>query len=239
MEVKPFWKPTKKVIEHSNIYKMMQKKGFENYQDFWKWSVTNKEEFWADTVENLGIVLQEKYTSILDTSDGVENAHWLKGAKMNCVDSCFQNDDDAVAVVYQEKGKEIKKVTQLELLNLVNRLANGLVEAGLKTGDYIAIDMPMNMESVAIYLAGIKAGMPVVTIADSFAPKEIETRLGIVKPKLIFTQDAFLRSGREFKLYSRVVEANAPKAVVLKNSTNPVNLRDGDVLWSDFISDKV
>ena len=237
MEIKPFWKPSKEVIEHSNIFKMMQKKGFEKYQDFWKWSVTNKEEFWEDTVQNLDIQLQEKYSSIVDISEGVEHAHWLKGAKLNIVDSCFQNDDDAIAVIFQEKGKEIQQVTQKQLLHLVNKVANGLVEQGLKEGDFIAIDMPMTLESVAIYLAGVKAGMPVVTIADSFSPIEIEKRLQITKPKLIFTQDVLIRAGREFSLYQKVVEAHAPKAVVVKVSKDPIKLREEDLFWTSFLSD--
>ena len=237
METKPYWKPTKEVIAHSNIFKMMQHHGFQKYQDFWKWSVQSKEAFWAETIENLDIKFEKKYDTILDISDGVENAHWLKNAQLNIVDSCFQNEDDAIAVIFQEKGKEIQKVTQLQLLKLVNQVANGLVELGLQKGDFIAIDMPMTMESVAIYLAGIKAGMPVVTIADSFTTNEIESRLQITNPKVIFTQDILVRAGRELPLYNKVVEANAPKAVVIKASNTPILLRDEDILWTSFLSE--
>ena len=52
----------------------------------------------------------------------------------------------------------------------------------------IAIDMPMNVESVIIYLAIVLAGHVVVSIADSFSPREISTRLKISKAKAIFTQ---------------------------------------------------
>ena len=69
MSVKPFWKPSKEIIEQSNIYKMMQNYDFKNYEDFWKWSVTNKEDFWGATVQNLGIKLAKKDASILDISE--------------------------------------------------------------------------------------------------------------------------------------------------------------------------
>ena len=236
MSVKPFWKPSKEIIEQSNIYKMMQKIGVDNYDDFWKWSVVNKEVFWEATVQNLGIKLAKQYTSILDISKGVENPQWLKNAKLNIVDSCFQNSDDSIAVVFQEEGKELQKVTQKELLELVNKIANGLVDLGLKSGDKIAIDMPMTLEAVAIYLAGIKAGMPIVTIADSFTPNEIAVRLKITEPKVIFTQDVLQRAGKELPLFSKVVEANAPKAVVLKVSKKTISLRKEDIFWDTFLS---
>ena len=236
MSVKPFWKPSKEIIEQSNIYKMMQKIGVDNYDDFWKWSVVNKEVFWEATVQNLGIKLAKQYTSILDISKGVENPQWLKNAKLNIVDSCFQNSDESIAVIFQEEGKQLQKVTQKELLELVNKIANGLVDLGLKSGDKIAIDMPMTLEAVAIYLAGIKAGMPIVTIADSFTPNEIAVRLKITEPKVIFTQDVLQRAGKELPLFSKVVEANAPKAVVLKVSKKTISLRKEDIFWDTFLS---
>lgn len=55
-------------------------------------------------------------------------------------------------------------------------------------GSAIAIDMPMNVNSVVIYLAIVLAGYAVVSIADSFAALEISTRLKISKAKAIFTQ---------------------------------------------------
>ena len=55
MSINYIWKPSKISIEQSNIFKMMQEHGFENYDDFWKWSVTNKETFWEATIQNLGI----------------------------------------------------------------------------------------------------------------------------------------------------------------------------------------
>lgn len=236
MNSKPIWKPSKETIEQSNIYKMMQINGFENYKDFWNWSISNKEDFWKATVKNLGIKQAQNYTSILDISKGVENAAWLKNSKLNIVDSCFLNDDNASAIIYQEEGKQLQKVSQKELLSLVNRIANGLVELGLKFGDKIAIDMPMTLEAVAIYLAGIKAGMPIVTIADSFTPNEIEIRLKITEPKVIFTQDVLHRAGKEIPLFLKVVEAKGPKAIVLKTSVAQSNLRKDDIYWDKFLS---
>jgi len=236
MSINPIWKPSKKIIEQSNIFKMMQEHGFENYDDFWKWSVTNKETFWEATIENLGIEFAQNYASIVDISKGVENARWLKNAKLNIVDACFQNEDDSIAITFQEEGQNLQEITQKALLDLVNQIANGLVELGLKKGDNIAIDMPMTVEAVAIYLAGIKAGMPIVTIADSFTSNEIEVRLKITNPKVIFTQDILKRAEKELPLYSKVIEIDAPKAIVFKTSKKGIKLRSNDIYWGDFLS---
>lgn len=48
--------------------------------------------------------------------------------------------------------------------------------------------MPMDVNSVVIYLAIVLAGFVVVSIADSFAANEIATRVKLSKTKAIFTQ---------------------------------------------------
>ena len=93
------------------------------------------------------------------------------------------------------------------------------------------------MEAVAIYLAGIKAGIPVVTIADSFSPNEIEIRLKITEPKLIFTQDVISRAGKKLPLYEKILTANAPAAIVISENQDEFPLRTGDVFFNDFLSE--
>ncbi len=216
----------------------MQKNGFDSYKEFWKWSADQKEDFWQQTVENLNIFFTKKYHSVLDISKGIEDPEWLKGARFNIVDSCFQNHDKAIAVIYQEENGKLQKVSQKELNILVNQIANGLRNLNIKKGDFIAIDMPMSLEAVAVYLAGIKAGNPVVTIADSFTPNEISVRLNITKPKLIFTQEILQRAGKNLPLYQKVIQAKGtPKAVVVKVKDSGVNLRENDLYFKHFLSD--
>ena len=85
----------------------------------------------------------------------------------------------------------------------------------MKADDRVAIDMPMTVESVAIYLGAVAAGCPVVTVADSFAPAEIAVRLGLGQARCIFTQDFALRLGKRLPLYEKVRAADAPQAIVL------------------------
>ena len=85
----------------------------------------------------------------------------------------------------------------------------------IPAGDAIAINMLMTVDAVVIYLGIIYAGCAAVSIADSFAPSEISTRLQIAQTKAIFVQDVILRGGKAHPLYERVVTAQAPTAIVL------------------------
>lgn len=85
----------------------------------------------------------------------------------------------------------------------------------MRAGTAIAINMPMTVEAVIIYLGIIYAGCAAVSIADSFVPSEISTRLEIANTKAIFVQDVILRGGKAHPLYERVVKAQGPTAIVL------------------------
>ena len=74
---------------------------------------------------------------------------------------------------------------------MIRRLVANALDAMFTKGDAVAIDMPMTVHAVIIYLAIILSGLVVVSIADSFAAKEIATRLRVSKAKAIFTQVSF------------------------------------------------
>ncbi len=215
----------------------MLRNGFDDYEDFWKWSVNEKLEFWSQTIETLNINLKRNYSSVLSSSENTENSAWLKDAKLNIVDSCFQNNEDYPSITYQNKNGSIESISQGLLKRTVNQIANGLKDLDVNTGDFIAICMPMTVEAVAIYIAAIKAGNPVVTIADSFTVNEIEVRLALTKPKVIFTQINMLRMGKTLPMYEKITAAKAPKTIVIKNNNERITLREGDIYFSDFKSE--
>ncbi|GAB4373001.1 MAG: AMP-binding protein [Elainellaceae cyanobacterium] len=234
----PVWVPTEAQIQQSHIAALMRQLNLATYPELHHWSVQHRAQFWQVMIERLGIRLQEPYTEILDLSLGAESPQWLVNARLNIVESCFQAAEDATAILFQTAAEALQRWSYGELLALTNRVANGLVEAGLQPGDAIAIAMPMTPESVAIYLGIVKAGGIVVSIADSFAANEIATRLRIANAKAIFTQDGIQRTGKRLPLYEKVMAANAPLAIVLPcDSALSVDLRCGDLPWNVFLSD--
>ena len=233
----PVWLPDDEQIEATNIAALMKELDLASYWELHSWSVQNRAKFWEVMLERLNICWQGKYTQIVDLSDGVESAQWLVGARLNIVASCFQAPTDDLAIIWQQEGGSLSTLTYGELEALTNRVANSLLDFGFATGDRLAIAMPMTAESVAIYLGIIKAGCVVVSIADSLAAEEIATRLHLSQAKAIFTQDYILRAGKQLPLYTKIVAANAPKAIVLANNSSlAVKLRQQDLNWFEFLS---
>ena len=234
----PAWFPSEDEIEKTNIAAVMRELNLDSYEAFHSWSVHHREDFWRLMIERLGIQFRRKFSEVVDLSQGDEFPKWLVDARLNIVESCFNAPSDATAIVFQSEGSPLSTMTYSELNALIDRVANGLGDAGFQPGDPIAVNMSMHPESVAAYLGIIKAGCVVIAIADSFAPDEIQMRLRIANAKGIFTQDYIRRAGRQLPLYARVVDANAPKAIVLSRGEEPpIELRNGDLTWEEFLSD--
>ena len=234
----PAWFPTEDEVEKTHISAVMRELNLDSYEALHSWSVHHRADFWTLMIEQLEIRFHRKFREVMDLSNGDEFPKWLVDARLNIVESCFNAPSDATAIVFQSEDSTLSTMTYGELNVLVNRVANGLVDAGFQSGDSIAVNMPMHAESVAIYLGIIKAGGIVISIADSFAPDEIQMRLRIAKAKGIFTQDYIRRAGKQLPLYAKVVDANAPKAIILyRGGESPIELRSGDLTWEEFLSD--
>jgi acetyl-CoA synthetase len=232
----PAWFPTADEVARCNAAALARELGLPGPHALHAWSAEHREEFWRRMIARLGIRFQEPPAAVVSLDSGAERPRWLPGAHLNIVESCLAGDPDRRAITWRAEDGAAGHLTVRELQRLTNRVAHGLRGAGLAPGDAIAIDMPMTAESVAIYLGVIASGGVAVSIADSFAPHEIATRLRIAGARAIFTQDVLWRGGRLLPLYARVCEAGAPRAVVLPAAEKlQVELRPGDLAWESFL----
>lgn len=216
----------------TNIETALKTLSISNYKELHKWSTENYKDFWKFIIEKLNIKFKTIPEKICDSTNP-ENPSWLVNAKLNIIESCFQANPSQTALIYEDENHHLQKLSYEELKQLTNRIANSLITLGCKSGEAIAIDMPMTKEAVAIYLAIIKIGCVVISIADSFPPEEIKIRLDIGKAQYVFTQDYIFRQQKKIPLYEKLIAANAPLCIVLENVTP---LRKQDISWEKFLS---
>jgi len=227
------WLPDADTIERANLTAAIRDQGLSSYAELHEWSTADRGAFWGMVLDRLGIVFDETPHRIV--TGPPRDPLWLPGARLNIVDSCFTAPGDKTAVVFRTDGIN-RRMSYSELRHLVNEFAHGLSLRGIGAGNGVAIAMPMTVEAVVAYLGTVAAGARVVSIADSFAPHEIATRLGMADPSLVVTQDRFVRAGREHAMFDKVVEAGAPRCVVVDSGAG-IPLREGDVSWNDFLVD--
>lgn len=231
----PRWTPSADVVAAANLTDAINDRGLPDYDAFYEWSNTNRVHFWGYTAQRLGIRMATEPDQVLGPSSTPEQPIWFPGARLNIAESCFTADPSAIAIRHQVAGV-IQEMSYGELRRQVNRVANGLKAWGAVPGDRVAIAMSMNVEAVLAYLGIVLAGGVVVSIADSFAPDEIATRLRIADAEIVVTQDVIRRGGKVLPMFDKVVAAGADRAIVI-DTGGDVSLRSSDTLWHDFVAD--
>jgi acetyl-CoA synthetase len=220
----PGWSPSLERIERSNIAGAER----ELRMNLYRFSIEHRQAFWEYVLRRLGIRLRKPYTQFLDATEPTR-PRWLVDAELNIVDSCFQADAAAPAIVESDPSGARRTVSYGELQSLVNRVANGLVARGIQPGDTVAMIGPMTSATVATYLGVIAMGAAVVSIADSFAPEEIGARLRIADAKLVITQDVVPWGAKRIALYEKVAAATDLPIIVIRTGF--------DISRLDYLSD--
>lgn len=231
----PAWTPSPSFIAETNLGEALQT---QSWQELHASSVDDPEAWWGNVLKQLDIIFRTSPTTVLAPSEDTTKAQWLPGARLNIAESCLEGrDNDSIAIVWAEEDGALQTLSLGQLRRRSNEVAWAIQAAGFLPGDAIAACMPMSPDSVAIYLGVVLSGGVVVSIADSFAPEEIATRLRISKARAIFTQDVIRRGGRDLPLYSRVLAAEAPLAIVLPAGDSVgMDLREGDTTWESFLA---
>ncbi len=233
----PAWIPRAEEVEATHLAHWMKSLGFSAYEALHEWSVHHPEEFANKLAEALAIRFHSPAVRYCDTSSGVEHTQWYAGATLNIVESCFQANDEAVAIILGDLDNKLDYLSYGQLKALTARVANGLAELGVKPGDRVAITMPMTADAIAIFLGIIAAGCSAVTIADSFSENEMAVRIEITQPKCIFIQDEVMRGGKAHGLFAKIAMHQDLRAIMLRaSSRRQIELREGDLEWEDFLS---
>ncbi len=231
----PAWIPPEDARSRCHLGRLLDRLGFANEAEFRAWSVRDRAGFWDVMARELAIRFARPPRAVVDLADGPERPDWFPGALLNITDSCFQADPGAIAVCQHGENGERRAVSYADLERLSDRVAAGLVAAGLVPGDAVGLLLPMTVEAVAALLGILRAGCVAVGVAESFAPPEIDLRLRLGGARLVITQQGIHRRGTVLPLYSRLERLHDMPAVVIPTGGEPFEPRAGDRTWDDFL----
>ncbi len=171
------------------------------------------------------------------------------GPLWNLFDKAVEEFPDNTAIYYQGTTTSYR-----ELGELVNRAANGFRKLGVEKGDVVAIMLPNVPQFIIAYYGALKCGATVTPINPLSMPKELRIYLQDTGAKVIVTFNFFYKIveaiRKETNLEKVIVAAGwdtlskmkqilAPKLVYRKEMKEVPPLREGDILWNDFIADTV
>ena len=94
-----------------------------------------------------------------------------------------QQYPDKIGIAYRDR-----RITFAELNEMVNRLANGLLNLGLEKGDRVAILMPKTPEVIITFLAVAKAGGVTFPVNYKLQASDLRTIFNYVSPAVVVSE---------------------------------------------------
>ena len=180
----------------------------------------------------------------LDWSDA-PFAKWFVGGRLNVAYNCVDRhveagNGDRVAIHFEGEPGDTRSLTYAELQREVSRAANALTELGVKSGDRIAVYLPMIPEAIVAMLACARIGAPHSVVFGGFSSTALRSRIEDADARVVITADGQNRRGKPVALKPAVDEAidglDAVRTVlVVKRTGQDVEWNDRDVWWHDAL----
>ena len=201
------------------------------------------EGFWAEQAERL--TWGTKPTEVLDWSKAPFARWYADGtvnAAYNCLDRHVENGlGDRVAYYFEGEPGDTRAITYAELTAEVKQAANALVELGVKTGDRVAIYLPMIPEAVVAMLACARIGAPHVVVFGGFSADALSSRIQDCGVEVVITSDGGYRRGAPSALKPAVDQAlqSCPQVrtvLVVQRTKQETAMTEGrDLWWHEFV----
>ncbi len=218
-----------------------------SYQDEYRASIENPEQFWAEKASQLD--WYQPASKVL-TQDEHGIYRWFADGELNtchlALDYHVDNGrGDQVALIYDSPvTDQQRKFTYSELRDEVARCAGMLKNYGVEKGDRVVIYLPMIPEALISMLACARLGAVHSVVFGGFAPPELAVRLDDATPKVLLTASCGIEINRviEYKpIVDQAIEIARHKpatCVVLQRPQANASLQPGrDVDWQQAVAD--
>ena len=199
--------------------------------------------FWAKQAEYLH--WDKKWDQVLDWKPPF--AKWFIGGKLNASYNCLdrhvlEGRGDRVAFYFEGEPGDARAITYAQMLHDVKKATNALIELGVKSGDRVAIYMPMIPEAAVAMLACARIGALHSVVFGGFSADSLITRINDADATLVITADGGFRKGAAFALKPIIDEAlamepnNVRNVLVFKRTGQEVPFNSAiDIWWHDIV----
>ncbi|MFC5997520.1 acetate--CoA ligase [Quadrisphaera sp. GCM10027208] len=214
--------------------------------DLYEAAAADRLGFWADQARSL-LTWSQDFGQTLDWSQA-PFAKWFVGGRLNAAYNCVDRHveaglGDRVALHFEGEPGDTRDLTYADLQREVSRAANALTDLGVRTGDRVAIYMPMIPETAVAMLACARIGAPHSVVFGGFSADALRSRIEDAEARVVITADGGYRRGKPSALKPAVDAALAKGAasvehvLVVRRTGQEVDWAEGrDVWWHDALA---
>ncbi len=188
------WTPPDSLLQRCALGAYRRERGFDTYDELWRWSVTDLEGFWGSIWDRYG--LGERGDTVL-ASEEMPGAQWFPGTLVNYAEHVFR-EKSGLAIIAGGEDREDVEWSWGELRELTARIATGLRALGVERGDRVVAYMPNIPETAAAFLACASIGAVWSSCSPDFGPRSVVDRFAQIEPKVLLAVRTYRYNGREF-----------------------------------------
>src|SRR3954452_23118069 len=188
------WTPPDSLLQRCELGAYRRERGFDTFDELWRWSTENLEDFWASIWDRYGV--GERGAAVL-ASRGMPGAQWFPGTLVNYAEHAFRGKS-GLAMIAGGEDREDVEWNWDELAELAARIAVGLRELGVGRGDRVAAYMPNIPATVAAFLATASVGAVWSSCSPDFGARSVIDRFAQIQPKVLLAVDGYRYNGRDF-----------------------------------------
>jgi acetoacetyl-CoA synthetase len=195
----PIWEPSPDSAEASELARFMRPRGFSGYDELWRWSVDELEEFWGSLWDWFEIEGTRPPGAPVLGRREMPGAEWFPGAELSWAQHVFRGHaDEDVAIVHASESRPSGVLTWGELRSLTAQIRAGLKSRGVGRGDRVVAFMPNIPEAVAALLATASLGAVWSSCSPDFGAQSVVDRFAQIEPKVLLTVDGYRYGGKAF-----------------------------------------
>lgn len=215
---------------------------FDNYEELWRWSVTEPNEFWLQVWRYFDIPADPPAgPTVALSNEAMPGAIWFPEIAVNYAEVMLQapgrNDDDVIIISRSQTRAEVQ-LTVREFRDMVARVRGGLERSGVTSGDRVAAYSPNIPETMAVMLAAASMGAVFSSCAPEFGTQSVVDRLRQIEPKVLVTVDGYRYGAKDIDRREEIdaIRAALPsvKTTVWIDYLYPGEHHDDSISWQDF-----
>ncbi|WP_432670799.1 acetate--CoA ligase [Flavobacterium sp. SM2513] len=220
----------------------------EQYFKHYNKSIREPRKFWGKIAEE-NFSWYQQWDKVFEFDMEAADIKWFSGAKVNIVknaiDRHLNKRGTKTAIIFEPNNpeEEAQHITYNELYVCVNKMANVLLNQGIKKGDRVCIYLPMIPELAVATLACARIGAIHSVVFAGFSAKAIASRINDSDCKMVITSDGGFRGNKTIELKSIVDEAlktcpSVEKVLVAKRTNTEVRMQENRDLWLQPLLDE-
>lgn len=198
------WVPSEDWVSATNIHRfanwLKDNRGirFDDYDQLWRWSVTDIEAFWQAIWDYFGVRASSPPERVL-AARRMPGAQWFPGARLNYAEHVLRGErPGADALLFMSETAPLQGMKWEEFAGKVRVLATRLRQRGVKPRDRVVGYMPHIPETMLAMLATTSIGAIWACCSPDFGIRGVVDRLSQLAPKVLFCVDGYRYGDRDF-----------------------------------------